>query len=473
MQEKPIILNLNKNKYTPGKLLLIGNGGSLLKRRLGVFIDEFDGLIVRFNHFETAGLEAFAGSRTDIWVCHHGLKIEKKKNPEPMIIPQDQIKKIKKYFKNYFPSTGAIAMSYFADQGFDVWITGFDCFTSELHHYYGLGDKGHHHSEYEIMFIEKLLSEGKIKLFCEFSSPVMTIIVPFHDEGLEPLKTIRSLQENTPENSYKIIMIDDFSSHYRDGAYDGIKNLKYIRNRKRLGVDCSRTIGGYMADTEYLLFIDAHMRFSPGWLDRFVYALDRWPQSIVYCKTDFIREYPDHPNIKQPAGKQMYYSDFKLNRNGEILSTRWTDKEPEEIFTEVTGVMGANYGMKNDWFRYIRGFEGLRLYGVSEEYIALKDLYLGGKIIYIKDVIISHLYKHIATHVPSKEYYIYNQMFTLRSLLPWNEVKRLEKKIPESKYKTKAEEMIKYNHKAIMLFRKQMNRKKAMSFKNLVDKYEL
>lgn len=305
------------------------------------------------------------------------------------------------------------------------------------------------------------------------SKQPLTVIMPFYDEGDEPYRTVISCIENTPKDAVKFILMDDHSTKYRDAKFDGIPNLKYYRNKQTMGVDYCRTLGGYMADTPYLLLIDAHMRFTPGWFDRYIYALEKYPKSIVYCKTDFVTDYPDNENIRQPDGKQRYFANLKLEFKDEILSSKWTFDEPKEDISEVTGIMGANYGISKDWFKYIRGVEGLRQYGMSEQFLAFKTLWFGGKIIYIKDVRIAHLYRFIATFPATMAHYVYNQMFMLRTLFPWKEVNRLEKKLKENRYKTEAAEMIRRNNKGIMLLRKDFQKKKVMSFKQLIKNYEL
>jgi hypothetical protein len=49
------------------KILLVGSGGSLIDSQLGSKIDNFEGLICRFNLFSVEGFETDVGSRTDVW----------------------------------------------------------------------------------------------------------------------------------------------------------------------------------------------------------------------------------------------------------------------------------------------------------------------------------------------------------------------------------------------------------------------
>jgi hypothetical protein len=48
------------------KILVIGNGKSVLDKNYGKIIDEGDWQVVRFNNYQTSGFEKKVGSRTDI-----------------------------------------------------------------------------------------------------------------------------------------------------------------------------------------------------------------------------------------------------------------------------------------------------------------------------------------------------------------------------------------------------------------------
>jgi hypothetical protein len=51
----------------------VGSGSSLNESELGKLIDEFDGLVCRFNGFKIEGYENQVGSRTDVWCLNSRL----------------------------------------------------------------------------------------------------------------------------------------------------------------------------------------------------------------------------------------------------------------------------------------------------------------------------------------------------------------------------------------------------------------
>ena len=55
----------------PLKVILVGNGPSLLERKMGCKIDEYN-IVIRFNKYETQGYETQVGQKTDIWCLDTG-----------------------------------------------------------------------------------------------------------------------------------------------------------------------------------------------------------------------------------------------------------------------------------------------------------------------------------------------------------------------------------------------------------------
>lgn len=48
------------------KIIIVGNGTSILNKEYGHFIDSYE-TVIRFNNYGTRGFEKFAGKKTDIW----------------------------------------------------------------------------------------------------------------------------------------------------------------------------------------------------------------------------------------------------------------------------------------------------------------------------------------------------------------------------------------------------------------------
>tara|TARA_B100001094_G_scaffold313398_1_gene351149 strand:- start:1099 stop:1788 length:690 start_codon:yes stop_codon:yes gene_type:complete len=102
------INNINTNKQ---KMIIIGNGPSVMKKHLGSVIDKFD-IVVRFNSFETNGFEKYVGSKTDFWFIN-AKNIRTKSEP---IIEKLKYIKCKQIFIEQNPyDTKSKLLSYFPE----------------------------------------------------------------------------------------------------------------------------------------------------------------------------------------------------------------------------------------------------------------------------------------------------------------------------------------------------------------------
>lgn len=171
------------------KILLIGNGPSVLSKDLGNDIDTFDGKVVRFNDFRTVGYEKKVGSRTDIWIttsaygphlktvfdevhvmtwatdreCKSHLSVQKY-FPEADKISADIINKVREKMGFSAPSSGAIAVQLF--HGNEIYIYGFDFFMQKKHHYCdALEQSTTHNADKEWDYFNTLIQDEDIKQF--------------------------------------------------------------------------------------------------------------------------------------------------------------------------------------------------------------------------------------------------------------------------------------------------------------------
>ena len=182
-------------------IIIVGNGPSVLDKENGHLIDEF-GVVVRFNEYVIKGFEKHVGTKTTYWFntvnfqnksiqfrMHNNYKkivlhiwewnIERdplfksfkefyKDVPIELIkTSADTLREIQLYMddKSYFAySTGAIAIWMLLKEFPEVYITGFDWWESEKHHYSDRVPRGKlHNPQKEYQLITKLIEEGKVK----------------------------------------------------------------------------------------------------------------------------------------------------------------------------------------------------------------------------------------------------------------------------------------------------------------------
>ena len=183
------------------KIIIVGNGTSILNKAFGQLIDDYE-TVLRFNNYGTKGFEKFSGIKTDIWFNVVNFPDKKKewrmsepyrkiylhswewdKNKDKLFIEfQDFYKEknvgfIEKTQKNIIEeiqqfagdflysgiSTGLIAIWMMLKQYDSVDIIGFDWWETDNHHYNDNAIRGTLHQPIkEKLIIDKLRDNGKV-----------------------------------------------------------------------------------------------------------------------------------------------------------------------------------------------------------------------------------------------------------------------------------------------------------------------
>jgi len=195
------------------KMVVIGNGPSVLNKKRGKLIDDYD-IVVRLNWPKIKGCEEYVGAKTDVWAMSgHNFRLQVKYEERKKELACKEVwifnthrkfaggqsvevieKMAKKVLPNYYfgtveyalkaheavgadPTTGIQTISYVLDilteykqklynEYFPISIVGFDCFDT-LYHYWGPFiehfNSDIHKGEIEKRFIEKYIGEGKLE----------------------------------------------------------------------------------------------------------------------------------------------------------------------------------------------------------------------------------------------------------------------------------------------------------------------
>jgi hypothetical protein len=171
------------------RVILVGNGPSVLDQRLGPTVDDFD-IVVRFNNYQIEGYEAHVGTRTDFWftvdhrqarqLSSHNLKRVywwrrgglafgkiRRTFPDAILIDPDTYREIDEVsgISNYHKwSTGAIAAHVLLKEYPCVWLIGFDWWSEGGRLHYADDDTlgRTHKPEHEFSFLNTLVREGMV-----------------------------------------------------------------------------------------------------------------------------------------------------------------------------------------------------------------------------------------------------------------------------------------------------------------------
>ncbi len=247
---------------------------------------------------------------------------------------------------------------------------------------------------------------------------ILTIIIPFLNEGVEVLRTVESIRETATDNPV-IILINDASEDGFDYPSVAKKfNCTYIHHETRMGVANSRQEGVEKCNTEYLLLLDGHMRFyEKGWDKLLLAHLSENPRALICCQNRTLYKKDDGEIYEKESYRKGYgaYIDFSNFR----AMWNYTDPAPFSNLAEIACVYGAAYACNKTYWTRLHGLHGLQSYGSDEQLISMKIWMEGGKCLLAKDIVAGHIYRDSFPYDVEKAHIAYNQLYIEELLLPF------------------------------------------------------
>ncbi|CAF0906543.1 unnamed protein product [Didymodactylos carnosus] len=147
----------------------------------------------------------------------------------------------------------------------------------------------------------------KKKLYAE-NLPIVSIIIPFHDEHWSSLiRSIHSILNRTPAILLKeIILVDDastkdFLKEKLDDYVAKLKKTRIIRLKKREGLIRTRMAGAREATAEILIFFDSHIEVNYNWLPPLIEPIS-FDYRIAVCPFIDIIKWDNFAYIAQDEG---------------------------------------------------------------------------------------------------------------------------------------------------------------------------
>lgn len=290
-------------------------------------------------------------------------------------------------------------------------------------------------------YIEKDVLEYPLNTKLNDKSGQLTCVITFKNEGIEVWKTVESIRNTCP--LAPIILVNDAS----DDGYDyesvvrDFDNVKMHTNEHSVGCGPARNVGVSLVETEYLVILDAHMRFwHKYWDTMLIKALIEHPRSIVTSNSIIMHKNEDG-TVENEDGSNynVRISSGAIINEHEILyelTSKWAPYREGE-FLEITSIMGAVYATTTYWWKYIRGLEGIKNYGNDESLLAIKTWLLGGKCYFLNNWGVGHIYR--AKHPYKVHPYLFNYNKILMVELFMNDKKR-KKEIYENYKKNLSKE---------------------------------
>ena len=176
----------------------------------------------------------------------------------------------------------------------------------------------------------------------------ITIIMPCYNYGKYIIEALDSLKKSTCNNWKCIIINDGSTDNSEEVILSQIKDdgrFTYVKQENK-GVSAVRNLGMKMANTKYIMFLDADDKISPTYLENGIKYLDEHNEcSLYYGKAKMFYDDGIEKNWDLPE-----YNYVKLLKNNCIYSSCILRK----IYTDVISGFDENMTGYEDWDFLIR-----------------------------------------------------------------------------------------------------------------------
>ncbi|MCI9592490.1 MAG: glycosyltransferase [Lachnospiraceae bacterium] len=235
--------------------------------------------------------------------------------------------------------------------------------------------------------IEKTISKKNIYdyppiCFPDTSTPLVSIIIPVHNQFDYTYACLRSIAKNTGTISYEILIADDCSSDFTAEISKIIPNITVVKTDIQAYFLRNCNNAALKANGKYLLFLNNDTQVQQNWLTPLVELLEREPQIGL-------------------TGSCLVYPDGKLQEAGGII---WNDGSawnygngknpamPEYRYVkEVDYISGASIMIRKSIWEQLGGFDERFAPAYCEDSdLAFSVRKLGYKVVYQPASIVVH-----------------------------------------------------------------------------------
>ena len=309
----------------------------------------------------------------------------------------------------------------------------------------------------------------------------LSIIIPYHDEGLEFITTtIKSIRDTIDVENYEIIVVDDFSKD----PLPEIDDIKILRHTENKGVGAAFDTGVIFAESEKLFLMGSDIRFIKNkWASQMIQEIENYPKSFT-C-TSCVALIAGKMNIEEQrlinvvnGATILMFHDKKSNsrQNDDfrgIIEAQWLPriKNRDVDSFEIPCILGAAYGVSKSWYNYVDGWSLHKKWGTLEPYISLKSWLFGGSCRVATRIETAHIFKDNGTHGTSQEKLLYNKMMV--ATLFFNDYERLINFLGTNKTVDNAKKMYIENLDDIMKKKEEYKNKTVYNYLDLFEKFKI
>ena len=255
----------------------------------------------------------------------------------------------------------------------------------------------------------------------------ISIIIPSLNEGDELVKTISSINKAAKRSLYEVIVIDDASD---TGKWaDPPQWVKVLHNDERLGRPASVQKGVDAARYEAIIVLNARMRFTEGWIEKYLKNLNENPESLICATCVYLNYGDDEITDDKPRKYGSTLTFYDPDAKFVVFNNHWNTAKGSAALKEVDVCLGASTATTRKWWDHIHGLRGLHAWGSADAFLAVKTRMAGGKCYVMTDCEIGNIFRSDyyegEKKIKYKQHYpaspvdtVMNKMFMIYTLLP-------------------------------------------------------
>ncbi|XP_032587500.2 polypeptide N-acetylgalactosaminyltransferase 8 [Drosophila mojavensis] len=231
--------------------------------------------------------------------------------------------------------------------------------------------------------------------------PAISVIITHHNEQPSVLlRTLSSLRSRTsPRLLREIILVDDGSEQEFavDAGFEGL--VQQQRLPKQLGLMQARLAGAQKAQAEVLVFLDAHIEVTRGWLEPLLAPMLESNRTCTTPVVDTI-DYETFAYRRGRPSRGFFDWDFNYIQLPLLKQEELALPAPHE-----NPIMnGGLFAIYRSWFFELGGYdEGLRIWGGEQFELSIKIWLCGGRLLEVPCSRVGHLFRNSNFHPQYKK----------------------------------------------------------------------
>eukprot|EP00747_Dinoflagellata_sp_TGD_P101059 gnl/TRDRNA2_/TRDRNA2_168229_c1_seq2.p1 gnl/TRDRNA2_/TRDRNA2_168229_c1~~gnl/TRDRNA2_/TRDRNA2_168229_c1_seq2.p1 ORF type:complete len:583 (+),score=107.53 gnl/TRDRNA2_/TRDRNA2_168229_c1_seq2:158-1750(+) len=210
----------------------------------------------------------------------------------------------------------------------------------------------------------------------------MSIVMAAHNEHKYMNRTLASIYERTPAAFLKeIIVVDDGSEPPLATVMGDYPQVKIIRHQSRLGLIKSKYEGGNAASSDMIMFLDAHIKPEPGWVEPILKHMNINYKRVVVPLIPILDGDTWITNNNAVGVKMMF--DWTLYFN-------WFEDNNDL----VPCMSGGLFAITKDWWHESGEYDyEMKMWGAENIEQSIRIWLCGGEIYVARDSRIAHVFR--------------------------------------------------------------------------------